>query len=227
MLYITAYIKVEFDFEQAHLNFGKIDRDETVSKSAVIKILDPDNTRITGITTSSPLVQAVQSEDPSGGKSGEVEVEITLLPGLPPGRLNESVVAESNLESCPTARLRVTASVLGPIEIKPEVIRLACSSADTADEELPQQSIEIRSRSSETALEILEIEDPQNRLEFALSTIEEGRSYRLTAKARREALPSEGGLAGAIRIVTNVPEQSEVTVRYTIVRTAASKGKQR
>lgn len=218
MLVVTAFIQVEFDFASGSLYFGSVPRNETVTKSAFIQILDPDRTEITDITTSSPYVEAKRLKDPPAGHEGEVEIRVTMSPGLPPGRVNETVTVRSNLSSKPEARLRVSGVILGDVEVAPDALRFFYSESEGAENQLPPQKLEVVNRSTEAPLRILEVKDPQDRLELELEAIEDGRRYEVTATLKKEALGAQGVATGFILITTDNPEQREITVRYSIIR---------
>lgn len=201
------------------LNFGRMSKDETVTKSAFLQILDPTRTEITDISTSSAYIEAKRLEGTSKeGHEREVEIQVTITPGLAPGRINESIVAQSNLTSKPEARLRLTGVIVGDVEVKPDRLRFMYSEADSAQEQLPQQKLQIINLSAGTPLKILEVRDPQNMLELNLTTIEDGQRYELTATLRREAFSTQSGAPGTLLITTNNPEQREITIRYSVTR---------
>ena len=218
VLVVTAFIQVEFDFTSSSLNFGRVLRNETVTKSAFIQILDPDRTEITDITTSSPYIEAKRMKKPSVGHEGEVEIQVTISPGLPGGRINETITAQSNMSSKPDASLRVAGMVIGDVEVTPDALSFVYSESDGAEDQLPSHKLQIINSSTGTTLKILEVRDPQGRLELKLETIENGQRYEVTATLKKEALGARGGATGSILITTDNPEQREITVRYSIIR---------
>jgi hypothetical protein len=210
---------VEFDFKTTRLSFGKVSKDESVTKKAVLQILNPKETKIVGIETSSPFIRAEQGPVSSEeGYEEGVEIEVTLEPGLPPGKIHETVTVSSNLASKPEAKLYLAGLIVGDVEVTPDMLRFMYKESQGAEKQILQHKLQIRNRSAEKTLKILKVQDPKNMLELALATIEEGRQYELTATLKNEALSVKGDTAGQLIITTNDPEQSEITVSYRVMR---------
>jgi len=212
-------IEIEFDFESYSLNFGKLRTSDTATKSIFIQILDPEKTRITDITTSSPLVSAkrVEASDSADNRT-RIEVEVTLLPGLPSGRVNETVIAHSSLESKSKATLRLIASIVGDVEVIPDVLRFVVSDSSGKSNQIITQLLKITNNSEDKLLRILGARDPDDRLQLSVETLEDGQKFELTATLKPEALATSGNQTGTIVITTNNQEQKEITVRYNVVR---------
>ena len=216
---VTVLIEVEFDFELYSLNFGKLKTNDTATKSTFIQILDPEKTRIIDITTSSPFVSAKRVEaSESADNRTRIEVKVTLSPGLPPGRIKERVTVRSNLNSKPEATLRLTGSIIGDVEVTPEVLRFVVNESQGASNQNISQKLKITNNSENKPLRILGARDPDDRLKLNVKTVEEGQKFELTATLKPEALATSGNQTGTIVITTNNQEQKEITVRYNIVR---------
>ena len=211
-------IEIEFDFESYSLNFGKLRTNDTATKSIFIQILDPETTRITDITTSSPLVSAkrVEASDSADNRT-RIEVEVTLLPGLPIGRVNETVVAHSSLESKSKVTLRLIASIIGDVEVNPSMLRFVVTESQGASNQNVSQKLKITNDSENKPLQILGAHDPDDRLQLSVRTVEEGQKFELTATLKPEALATIGTQTGTIVITTNNQGQKEITVRYNVV----------
>jgi hypothetical protein len=218
VLVVTALIQVEFDFTSGSLNFGRVSKDHTVTKSAFIEILDPDRTEITDIATSSPYIEAKRMKKPSAGHEGQVEIRVTILPGSPPGRINETVTVRSNLASKPEAELRVAGMVIGDVEVTPDALSFLYGESKGAEDQLPSRKLQIINRSTGATLKVLEVRDPQDRLELKLETIEDGQRYELTATLKKEALGARDAAPGSILITTDNPEQKRITVGYRLIK---------
>ncbi len=216
---VTVLIEVEFDFESYTLNYGRMRTNDTATKSTFIQILDPEKTRFTDITTSSPFVSAkrVEASD-SADNHTRIEIEVTLLPGLPPGRINETVTAHSSLESKSKATLRLTGSIVGDVEVTPEVLRFVVNESQDASDQNISQKLQITNNSENKPLRILGARDPDDRLQLNVKTVEEGREFELTATVKPDTLFTLGNKTGTIVITTNNQEQKEITVRYNVVR---------
>jgi hypothetical protein len=218
-IFITAFIEVEFDFSSYQLDFGKVAKEETVTKSAYLHIKDPQNTKITDITTSSPFILAKQLKPSGTVDSGDIEVEVTLSPGLPPGRIYETVTAHSNLSSMPQAILRVEGTIIGDVDVNPEALSFIISESADGSSQSNQQRLSIRARSSAKPLKILSVHDSDDRLQLDLNTINEGRQFEIVASLKPEVLnTAEKSLHGLILITTDNPDQQEITVHYSIIK---------
>ena len=201
------------------MNFGRVKTNDTVTKSTFIQIMDPEKTKITDITTSSPFVLAKQVEaSDSADNHTKIEVEITLLPGLPPGRINETVTAHSSLESKPEATLRLNVTIVGDVEVIPEMIRFVVKESQSAPNQNISQRLIITNNSEKKLLQILGVRDPDDRLQLNVKTVEEGREFELTATVKPDTLFTLGSQTGTIVITTNNQEQKEITVRYSVLR---------
>lgn len=209
-------IEVEFDFDSYSLSFGSVSQNDSLTKSAFIQVKDPKKTKITDITTSSPLVTARQVKPPVlEGNKTKIEIEVTLLPGLPPGRLSETVTVHSNLKSKQVATLRLSGSIIGEVEVTPENLRFIIRDSVNPGDESTTQRLVILNRAEGTPLHILGVKDQNDRLRLVLRTVEEGQKYELTAALKQEAPSTGSNLSGSILITTDNPKQKEITVKYS------------
>ena len=216
---VTVLIEIEFDFESYSLNFGKLRTNDTATKSIFIQILDPEKTRITDITTSSPFVSVkrVEASDSADNRT-RIELEVTLSPGLLSGRINETVTAHSSLESKSKATLRLTGSIVGDVEVIPEMLRFVVKESQSASNQNISQLLNITNNSENKLLRILGVRDPDDRLQLNVKTVEEGQKFELTATLKPDTLSTLGTQTGTIVITTNNQEQKEITVRYNVMR---------
>jgi hypothetical protein len=216
-LKIEAFVEVEFDFTSYVLDFGTISDKDTVTKSVFLSIKNPQEAKITDITTSTPFIVARQV-GPVDMDSGRAEIEITVLPGLPYGRINGTVTVHSNLESKPQANLRIMGRVIGDVEVTPDVLFFTFrGSKEITDREL-QKRLMITNRSKERSLKILGIADPDGRMDIELKMLREGQQYQADVTLKRQVLEGKMPLNGFVVINTDNPKQSEIKVRYTVVK---------
>jgi hypothetical protein len=214
---ITAFIEVEFDFASYSLDFGKVSKDETVTKSAFLEIKDPQSTKITDITTSSPFISAKRPEPSVQPDSDKIEIEVTLSPGLPLGRINETVSAHSNLPSKPQADLRLGGTIVGDVDVTPEALSFVISESADGSTQSNQQRLTVLNRSTTKSLKVLSVHDSDDRLQLDLNTIEKGHQFEIVASLRPEVVETaEQSLHGMIVITTDNPDQPEITVHYSI-----------
>ena len=159
----------------------------------------------------------VEASDSADNRT-RIEVEVTLLPGLPIGRVNETVIAHSSLESKSKATLRLIASIVGDVEVNPSILRFVVTESQGASNQNISQKLQITNNSENKPLRILGARDPDDRLQLNVKTVEEGQKFELTATLKPEALATSGNQTGTIVITTNNQEQKEITVRYNVVR---------
>jgi hypothetical protein len=197
---------VEFDFKSNRLDFGRISKDTTVTKTAVLQVLKPEKTKVLGITTSSPYVKAERVPGPSGaGDEGETEIE--------------TVTVRSDLASKPEAQLHLTGMIVGDVEVTPDRLRFWYSADHNAERQILQHKVQIINRSADKTLKILDVRDSRNMLDLSLATVDEGRHYELTATLKKEDLEAgKGGQAGQLIITTNDPDQREISIGYWVIR---------
>ncbi len=218
---ITAFVEVEFDFASYQLDFGKVDKDDTVTKSAYLHIKDRQNVSITDITTSSPFISAKQLKPSDTADSSNIEIDVTLSPGLPVGRFSEKVTAHSNLDSKPQATLQLAGTIVGDVEVTPEALSFVISESADGSAQSNQQRLSIHNKPTAKPLKVLSVSDSDERLVFDLKTINEGLQFEIVASLKPETMDStlvNKSLRGSILITTDNPDQPEITVSYNVIR---------
>lgn len=215
-IYVRATIEVDFDFQMRSINFGGLTLTEPITKSAYLIVKDPSTTEITKITTSSPFmtaerVPAVEAES----DSTLVEVAVTLLPGYPLGRINETVKAFSNLPKSSMATLVVTGKAQGDIDVIPDNLRFDRSLTDP-DKSSGPLTVQVTNLSTEHDLSILSVEDPDDRLNLEVGVMKPGQKYEITATLKNDLSKDVKYFNGAIVISTDNPDQNQIKATYTI-----------
>ena len=216
-LFVTAVIEVEFGFDVRRLDFKQVEENESSTKPVKIVVKDPATTQVTRLETSSPHIQATLSPAaPETDNPKETMVDVTILPTMPPGRINETVTAHSNLISAPKATLMVVGTKLGQIDVKPDKLHFMIKTTDSLATQVEPQKIVLTNRSSERPSRILSARDPHNSVSAELETIEEGQRYEVTVALRPTVMDETRNLSGNIFITTDNPAQPEIKVKYTI-----------
>ena len=175
-------------------------------------IRDMKKTQLVDITTSSPFITAKQS----GSDSNWIKIDVTLMPGLPSGALMESLVAHSNNDSFPEAKLKVTGSILGDVSITPEALMLYVAEPGKADDN-SSRSMMITNYLSDIPLTSIVAHDPDDRLILEVKTVDEGMKYELVATVKDEFLNIPETLAGKIILTTDSPTSKELSAIYRII----------
>lgn len=216
-LSIIALVEVEFDFEPHLVDMGKIKKGDTAVSRASILIENPEKTKLVDISTSSSLVTArIVEDEPSKSDPHRIEVEVTVLPGPKPGRINETVTAHFNEISQLTATLKITGEITGDVEVTPEILYFNLYRARGVSDQ-DAQRVKIINKSANRKLHILGVKDPGDRLNLDLTTVEDGVRFVLTAKPKPEVLERDGRVGGSIIIWTDNPEENEIKLRYSLV----------
>lgn len=215
-LHITAFIEVEFGFAPATLGFGRVDKDETITKRAKILVKNPSRTKLAQLTTSSDFVMA-RVIDPDDGEASDnsITVEITISPGLPVGRIDQTIIATSTDTSLAETRLRLGGSIIGEVEVSPELINFAVLKNDSSDATPVPRKVSIVNHADDQPLKIIEVHDPDDRLTLELRTLQEGQRFELLVSPKKIESTTRN-LVGSIVIKTNNPSQDSLAVRYMI-----------
>lgn len=222
---VKAFIEVVFDFEQPSLYLGKVSRDGSATKSAFLLVKNLEATEVLEVTPSSEFINARMLDyTDNKGHYDRMKMEITTLPGLPLGRINETVTVKTNLEEKPTAVLRLTGSVIGDVEVTPEWMTFVVTDTTSTRPSTLTKKIFINNHVEGASLEIVEVRDPDDHLELSLRPLTEGKKYELTAKLKTESIPEHGSVSGNVILITNFPSQKEVAIRYSAVHKSYSQG---
>lgn len=221
---VKAFVEVVFDFERPSLYLGKVNRDGSITKSAFLLVKNLEETEVLAITPSSEFITAKMLEfTDNDGHYDRMKLEITALPGLPLGRINETITVKTNLEEKPTAVLRLTGSVIGDVEVTPEWMTFVVTDTASSRPSTLTKKIFINNHVEGANLEIIDIRDPEGHLELSLRPLTEGKKYELTARLKTESIPERGNVSGNVILTTNFPSQKEVAIRYSAVRKSYGK----
>lgn len=197
-------------------NFGKVRLNEPVSRSVYLLVKDPASVQITDLEPSSPLLTARQLGTETDDKGvTKIEIEITLHPGYPPGKIIETLKARSNLASKPEVMIRLSGTVEGDISVNPEILRFDRNLVG-GKQSTTFQKIQIYNIAPEKTLNILSVTDPDDHIALELKTLQSGQRYVIDAGLKEESLGEKNYYKGAIYIETDNPDQDTVVVDYSI-----------
>jgi len=217
-IHVKAFVEVVFGFESSSLRIGNIHKEESVTKTAFIQVKDKEVTKITDIITSSPFITAreVNYTDTIGANK-KFKIEMTVSPGLPIGRINETITVRSNLEQRPETKLGLYGNVIGDIEVKPKSLSFAVR--DSEDPQLRQtKKLIITNHQKDNPLEILNVYDPDDHLELEVRTKEKGSKFELLVILKGKELLKGDKFGGTIIITTNNPDEKKIVVPYKLYR---------
>lgn len=214
-LRISVLIEVEFEFESSILSIGHIRKGAPTTKTAVLLIKDPSKRSLINLTSQSSQIAARLVES-AAVDSGRIDVEITVSPETPAGKMNQWVMAEISDGSYPTARLQIEGTVVGNVEVSTENVRFTVdtSRAATAPTE---QEIQVSGTQSEFKFRLLGVEDSKGLLAIDIDTVAAGERYVIRAKPNANALKLRGSASGVMRILTDDSEQPVFAIGYGII----------
>ncbi len=216
---VKVFIEVVFDFEQPSLYLGKVSRDAGTTKSSFILVKDLAATKVLEVNPSSEFISARMLDyTDNNGHYDRMKLEVTTLPGLPLGRINETVTLKTNLPDKPTAMLRLTGSVIGDVEVSPEWMTFVVTDTASSRPSTLTKKIFISNHVEGANLEIVDIKDTEDHLDLELKPLSPGKKYELTATLKPDSIPGKGNISGNVVLTTNFPSQKEVAIRYSAVR---------
>lgn len=176
---------------------------------------DQTKARLLQMDSKSPHI-SVKTHGSANSDDDRIQVEVTLNPDAPAGRLNESVTAKLSDDSHPASTLRIRGTIVGNVEMTPETVRFTIDTTLAAKDQ-PVQQIRVTSTQNDANLQVLGVEDINGRLTFEVDALADGRNYIIRAKPNEKALDAKRSVTGEIRISTNDTDQPMLTCRYTII----------
>ena len=215
---VKANIELDFDFETPNFYMGRIAKGEKVNKTVYIRFKSTDKVNILGITSSSPYISAREAPatDSPAENPDRIPIEVTVELGMPAGSFNESITVRSDHPRHPEARLMVSGTIPGDVEITPRSLNfLIAGPAGSSNERT--DSLMIVNNLPAKQLEILGVRDAGDRLKLDLVTEEPGRKFKLRVRLLDKGIPKEGQLNGSIVVTTNNAEFKEITIPYSAV----------
>jgi len=213
---VLAKIELDFDFEIPNLYMGRIGKSDTVTKSAFIGVKGSEKIKILNVTSSSPYITAREVSLGADSGSSRIKIEVILRPGLLPGNFNESITVHSDLARKPEAKLYVSGTVPGDIDIEPRSMNFLIAGPPGSSNERTD-SLFITDNLPKKDLEIESVRDADNHLQLKLTTEQPGWKFKLKITLKDQGVPKEGLLNGSIVITTNNPDFKEITVPYSAV----------
>lgn len=214
-LYVSAFVEIQFGFEGYNLDFGRIRKGDSATKTTFLVLKDPAKTRALQIESKSPYV-SVKRISSTNADNGRIQIEVTLSPEMPAGILNEIITASLSDNSHPASTLRISGTVVGNVEIKPETVQFMIDTTKAAADQ-PVQEVRVTSTRNDANLQILGVQDISGRVTFEVETVAAGHEYKIKARPNEKALEGTRTVSGEIRISTNDTDQPVLTCRYTII----------
>jgi len=176
---------------------------------------DMSKRQLLEISSQSPHVTARVVGTPAGSED-RLEVEVSVSPETPPGRIDEIVTARVTDGSYPSASLIVSGKVIGNVEVVPETVRFALDTSQSGTDQ-SSKVIKVISTQEGTSLRLLGVRDLHHLLVFKLETLVADKQYAITMKPRKNVAAQGRDISGVVIILTDDPIQPELRVPYGIV----------
>jgi hypothetical protein len=210
-VYIRAPIFVEP--ENRSLNFGEVARGETVSKEALLHAQELEALAVTPTMLNRDLFTVSVAPDP-GGDPAKAVVRIAVRPEAPAGSFREILRLECSTPGMASIDLELSGKVLSDLRAEPEVANFRFVQPGQA----LSQTIEVLAEKSPPDFAVTGAQIDLPGLSAAVENQGGGRA-RVTITGT--ALPADdalvqskrGRLKGELKILTNHPEQPELTVK--------------
>jgi len=204
-LMVSAFIEVEFDVSPRSLHVGRLHREKSFTKRVKIEGKDLETLQITSIETSSDKVEAKLVEEREDGKR-QLYLDVTVKPGLPVGRVRESVTLKSNRENAKEVMLHIYGEIIGDISVTPQRAHFGYFPPGTT----PERTINLDMIPEGKTFRITKVEDTTGWVDAKVETVEEGRHYKINLKIKDGF--DQQRLTGNLLISTDYPEQARIEV---------------
>ena len=203
-LAIRGTVIASVDVAPDKVLFGSVNNQQVTTKR--IRVLDSGEgtLKITHIETSSPFL----TTEVGPMHLGEVinyEVKVTLQPGVPMGKFQETLTIHTNNELQPRLSVLIEGNVLGPITVYPEHLFFGFVNR----QELTQQDILI-TKTDGADLKVLEVGHQSQFISTKIVPLESGRKVQIQVTVSGDT-PS-GPFRDLLEIYTNNTEQPVIRV---------------
>lgn len=220
-LTFKARVAVPFGFADRAVDMGRVHHEyaEPLIREAILLIRESSTAKPAALETSSPLVTArlTGNETVAQGQR-RLGLEVSLLPGLPPGPVAETVTVRSAGEGLEPAVLEVNGLVTGDVAAAPEQLRLLVVETARRTARDSWARVYLTGHSPDRPLTILTTRDSNGILDLDLAELIPGQKYELTVTLGAEALDVNSQITGTVEITTNSPSQPVVSVGYSAAR---------
>jgi len=198
---IRAYVRAPLMVEPTVAHLGTLGRHEEKTIRMAIRIHDPQTVSVKGINISSPWIGARMVEGPTAGKP---TLEVKIAPGMPLGKIQETVQLHTTSESQPLVEIPVSGRVLGDIRLQPEAISFQGPEAGRHATPLEVTVTTVGRK----LFKIKELDDTTGHLVTSLEELDPGRAYRIAISLKSgDAAPVPRNFNGVLRILTDHPDQ--------------------
>ncbi len=215
LLYVSGTIEVVFGFDEYSIDFGKIRKGQSITKTATLIVKDPTLLNTIKINSSSANITAKILDSPAADKR-RLTVEITGTSSMPVGRINATITVRAGDRSSSQAALQIRGSVVGYYDISPEFVRYF---VDTSKGEMTpdKQVVTVVGTENGVQLQLLDVNDADGRLALHVDTSLAGKKYEITMLPTPATLRAKKNLSGSVTVRTDDKEQPVTSVTYSII----------
>jgi hypothetical protein len=202
-LTIKANIVPKLPVKPKAVYFRKVRKSERPTVN--LEVGPPKVERISSVEVKSTTEHFTHQLLPVDRQEGRYRVEVAIADQVPLGRSAGWLEFFLNGETEPCARVRVTAYVVGDIEVEPE--RLTFRAQRGAETDLSPLRV---TSGTDTTFRVLDVKSDVPVLRTELVPIEQGKQYSVVARLSPDA--AAGQVRGKVTIRTDNPEQPEIVV---------------
>jgi hypothetical protein len=213
-LNISVLIRVDFGFEEYSIDMGKLQKGQSVTKTATLIVEDSTVIKTMTLVSSSPYFSVKLVDNPAAEK-GHLTVEVTGQSEIPAGRIDATITARANNLIASQATLPIRGRVIGNFEASPEVIQFHVDTAK-GETKAAMQVIKFVSTADDAKYHIVGFQDTLNRLSFHVDTLVADKQYDVAMTPLPDVLGARKNVSGTVIITTDDIEQPTVKVSYAI-----------
>ncbi len=217
-LHVEAFIKVEAGFETSSLSVDNVLADARTVKETYIELRGFKGVEVDSITSSNDLIKARVVEPPGApGSEQRLKVEVVLEPGLKPGLLSETVTVYFKNDERPESQLYLYGIVVRAVEVTPLALVYVIDDSTPNDQNLVQ-TLTVKSHDENSPLEIVNVSDPADMLEYDVIEVEPKKVFDIKVKLSPIELTPGAALASDVVITTNHPGRKEIQIPVRVER---------
>ncbi len=202
-LVVRGIIKKDIAVVPSGVNFGKVKKGQAITRHVRVLELSRNRLEIKKVDYD-PRLFSVKTSRYKDENSRGIDIEITLVPGIPAGRLNEVITLHTNLRKRPRIDVPVWADVLGGIHVEPDML----ATGKVRKGETAQKRIRVFSKDSEFSVQKVKCDLPF--VSLRVRTIKKRKDYEIALTFSR--LSPAGNFSGTIDIYTDDPDQGVIHV---------------
>lgn len=215
---MEAYVKADVGFEKKTLSVGDILADHATIKDAYIDVHSFKEVKIDTIITSAPFITARQAELPDSMKNQQlIRLKVQIGPGIKPGLVSETIRVRYTDSARPESKLYIYGIAVKDIDVTP--LALTYIVVDTEVGERPQsRTLTVTNRVPDTKVKILKVSDPGGLLDYKVTEVDPGRTFKVIATLNEAKLAAGATIASNMIIGTDYPAMSEIKIPFRIER---------